>query len=313
MIKNEKENGINTENKIIDQLILEVNSLSKSYGQKKVLNDLNFTVKEGEIFALLGPNGAGKTTFLKCLLNISRKDGGEIRLFKEKSNKGELRKNISFLGEEYNLYSYLTSEEILKYAASFYDNADVEWGLNLLKRFDIPLSEKVKNFSKGMKQTVKLTQALLNKGELIILDEPTSGLDVERQHYILNLLKKFNKEGKTILFSSHNLFEVKKLADRIAFIKDGKILAVKEIEEIADEKNTIVFVPQNKISENRLLINGVTGIDKVNNKYFIYYDKNEEDILNQLSQIPYFTLKFDNPDLEEVFMKYMGGDDGANN
>ena len=292
--------------------MIEFKNVTKNYGQKRVINNFDLHVKKGETLALLGKNGAGKTTLFKMLLNIIKVDDGKIEIMGERNNKSRLREKISFLGEDYELYSYLTAEEIIELAAKFYNFYDKEWAFNKLTEFDIPLTEKVSKLSKGMKQTVKLVQALANKGEIIILDEPTVGLDVKMQHEILEIFKELNEKGKTILFSSHNLLEVKKLAERVAFIKNGEIIAIKDKSFISQEKSKIVFVPQNEINDDRLVIEGVTSIEKEGNKYIIYYDKNEEKIISHLNKIPYFKLKYGDQDLEEFFLKITGGDDDVN-
>ena len=303
-----KVNKVNNE----DHIILEVENLYKSYGDKNVIEDLSFQVKKGESFAILGENGAGKTTLFKILLNISKRDKGLIQIMGDSNNKSRLKEKISFLGEDYELYPYLTAKEVVLLASSFYETDNKEWALSLLEKFDIPLNEKIKNFSKGMKQTVKLMQSLVNQGEIIILDEPTAGLDVKMQHQMLEILKDLNEKGKTIIFSSHNLLEVKKLADRIAFIKKGEIIAIKDKSFISKENNKIIFVPQKEINDEELVIDGVTAVEKNGSKYIIYYDDNEGQIIKHLNKIPYFKLKYDEPDLEEMYLKITGGDKNVN-
>ncbi|MGM0410898.1 MAG: ABC transporter ATP-binding protein [Bacillota bacterium] len=295
-----------------EDIIIEINNLFKSFGQKKVINDLNLEIKKGEIFSILGKNGAGKTTLFKIILNLMKEDSGSIKIMDQKNGNSKLKREISFLGENYELYSFLTAEEIVRLAASFYEVDNIDWALNSLNKFNIPLDEKVKNFSKGMKQTLKIIQALINKGDIIILDEPTVGLDVQMQYEIMEMLIDLNNEGKTIIFSSHNLLEVKKLANRIAFIKKGEIIAVKDREFLAKENNRIIFVPQREIDESRLVIKGVSSIEKNGSKYIIYYNDNEEEIIEHLSQIPYFKLNYGELDLEEIYLKITGGDENFN-
>ena len=308
MIKKGEKKG-KKENNIKDDYILKAQNISKSYGDKKIISDLNMEVKKGEICALLGENRAAKTPLFKILLNISSKYNGKIEIMGSKNTSSKLKEKISYLGENYDLYSFLTAREIIELAASLYKDANKEWALNLLQRFNIPLDEKVKNFFFFFKQTVKIIQALINTGDLIILDEATISLDIKMQNEILTIIKDLNNKGKTIIFSSHNLLEVKKLADRVAFIKNGEIVAVKDSSFIAEKSNRIIFVPQKDIDDKDLIIKGVTGVEKNGSKYYIYFNKNEDKIIEYLSNIPYFTLKFDNKDLESIFLKLMGGDE----
>lgn len=295
-----------------DEIIIDFENITKNYGSKRVINDFNLQLKKGEVLAILGKNGAGKTTLFKMLLNIISLDKGKITIMGESNKRSKIRENISFLGEDYQLYSYLTAEEIIDLASKFYNEYDKNWALKKLEDFDIPLSEKVSKFSKGMKQTLKLVQSLANKGEIIILDEPTAGLDVKMQNEITSLIKEINEKGKTVLFSSHNLLEVKKLAERVAFMKKGEIVAVKDKSFISREENKIIFVPQKKIDDNQLVIDGVTAIEKNGSKYTIYYDKNEKEIIKHLNNYPYFKLEYGESNLEEFFLEITGGDDNSN-
>lgn len=306
--KNKDKNKVNSR----DEIIIDFKNITKNYGEKRVINDFNLQIKKGEVVALLGKNGAGKTTLFKILLNIASADKGKIEIKGENNERSKIRENISFLGEDYQLYSYLTAEEIIDLAAKFYKKYDREWALNKLQEFDIPLAEKVSKFSKGMKQTLRLVQSLANKGEIIILDEPTAGLDVKMQNEITSLIQEINEEGKTVLFSSHNLLEVKKLAKRVVFMKKGEIVAVKDKSFIEQEDNRIIFVPQKKIDENQLVIDGVTAVEKNGSKYVIYYDRNEEKIVKHLNKLPFFKLEYGESDLEEFFLKVTGGDDNVN-
>ncbi|MGM0438773.1 MAG: ABC transporter ATP-binding protein [Bacillota bacterium] len=306
--KNKDKNKVNSR----DEIIIDFKNITKNYGEKRVINDFNLQIKKGEVVALLGKNGAGKTTLFKILLNIASADKGKIEIKGENNERSKIRENISFLGEDYQLYSYLTAEEIIELAAKFYKKYDREWALNKLQEFDIPIAEKVSKFSKGMKQTLRLVQSLANKGEIIILDEPTAGLDVKMQNEITSLIQEINEEGKTVLFSSHNLLEVKKLAKRVVFMKKGEIVAVKDKSFIEQEDNRIIFVPQKKIDENQLVIDGVTAVEKNGSKYVIYYDRNEEKIVKHLNKLPFFKLEYGESDLEEFFLKVTGGDDNVN-
>jgi ABC-2 type transport system ATP-binding protein len=291
---------------------LRIEGLTKCYEQKAVVDNLSLEINRGEVFGLLGPNGAGKSTFLKLIMDITRPTSGIINFSIEDSeNKMDEREEISYLGENYSLYPYMTSNEVLDLAAGLYNDPDREWGKRLLEGFSIPLDKKIKYLSRGMKQQVKLAQSLLNQGQVIILDEPTTGLDLIVKNQILDLINRLNKEGKTIIFSSHNMHEVEQIADRVGFIKNGELLALENVDDLPERERRIEFVPQVEVAEEELVITGVTGIERKGDKFSLYYDRNERNILSKLSQIPYFTLNIEKPDLEDVFINIIGGDNNA--
>lgn len=286
--------------------------LTKLYGSYQALVDLNLEVEEGEIFGFLGPNGAGKTTTIKLLLNLIHPTAGEIWILGEKvAGNQKVKREISYLGENYNLYPYLNPREILELSASIYGGLDLSWGIELLNRYGIPMDRKFNDLSRGMRQIVKLVQALLNKGKLVILDEPTEGLDPVMQNEVLEIIKELSREGRTVFFSSHNLHEVEKIADRAGFIKEGKLLAVRNVRDIPGNEKKIIFVPQRDVGEDELTLPGVTGLEKRGEKYYIYYQENEKELLHTLSSIPYFTLQIEKPDLEDLFIRLVGGEKGA--
>ena len=289
---------------------ISLKNLTKKYDEEIVVNNISLKIKRGEIFGLLGPNGSGKSTILKLRMAIIRPTAGIID-FSIEGNNREVWEKISYLGENYSLYPYMTSAEVLDLAAKLYSDVELEWGKKLLEGFSIPMDKKIKYLSRGMKQQVKLIQSLLNKGKIIILDEPTTGLDIMVKKQILDLIKELNNTGKTVIFSSHNMYEVESIADRVGFIKNGVFLAVEDVDDLPERKKRIEFVPQTDIEEEELITSGVTGIKRKGDKYYIYYDQNEGDILGRLSQIPYFTLNIEKPDLEEIFIQVIGGDNGA--
>lgn len=286
---------------------LELSSLTKFYGDLKAVDNLSLKINKGEIFAFLGPNGSGKTTTLKMILNFVYPDSGEIKIFGNNiGSNPELKEKISYAGEDYQLYSYLSSREILELAASFYSKSNLEWGIRFLKEEGLDLDKKLKFLSKGQKQLVQIVQALINEGDLIILDEPTGGLDVITKNRILNLIISFKEEGKTIIFSTHNLNEVEKIADRVGVIKKGELLTVENVDSLPEKEKIISFVPQKEIKEKELALPGVSGIERKGDKYLIYYNENEAGILTHLSQIPYFSLRLEEPDLEDIFLELVG-------
>ena len=190
--------------------VLEVEGLKKNYGNLEALKGIHFEVKPGEIFALIGPNGAGKTTALRIVATLLSPSGGKVTFlgYDLKKEPEKFREKISYLPEEAGAYKNLKGIDYLKFMARFYADSD----------------EKAGTYSKGMVRKLLLGRALMTRPDLAILDEPTSGLDVINALEVREIIKKFAREGISVLLSSHNMLEIEFLSDRVALIDNGIIL-----------------------------------------------------------------------------------------
>ena len=240
--------------------ILEVNHLKKYYRspflRRKVraVEDISFTVKQGEIFGLLGPNGAGKTTTLKSIVGLLKPDGGEIRLFGMPLDIPQ-RERIGFLPENPYFYRHLTGYELLNfYAHLFKKHITAKKIKEILKMVGLEhaMHRKVGSYSKGMLQRVGFAQAILNDPDFIILDEPMSGLDPIGRKEMKDWIFKLKSEGKTILFSSHILPDVEMICDRVAIIYRGRVVSTGVLSEILQEKVRFIEVTIEGLDEKTL-------------------------------------------------------------
>ncbi|MCM1083754.1 MAG: ABC transporter ATP-binding protein [Clostridium sp.] len=217
--------------------ILKISGLSKSFGQTKVIRDLNLTVPENTIYGFIGQNGAGKTTTMKMILGFLTPDNGEIFVKGEKVSQGKnsTNKYIGYLPDVPEFYSYMTPMEYLSLCGEITGmaKADIKKRANeLLEQVGLAGSnKKIKGFSRGMRQRLGVAQALFNKPSLLICDEPTSALDPLGRKELLDILKSVKGET-TVLFSTHILSDVEKICDKIAFLYDGKIAINGTLEEI---------------------------------------------------------------------------------
>lgn len=211
--------------------VLKVEGLKKSYGTKEALKGIDFEVQEGEIFALIGPNGAGKTTTLRIVSTLLSPSGGKVTLLGHdlKKEPEKIRENISYLPEEAGAYRNLKGTDYLKFMANFYTDTrekaeETVRRAEAIAELGSALNDKVGTYSKGMVRKLLLARALMTKPKMAILDEPTSGLDVINSLEVREIIKKFAKEGISVLLSSHNMLEIEFLSDRVALIDNGLIL-----------------------------------------------------------------------------------------
>ena len=227
------------------QNILEVNNLTVVYGKGrtgiKAIDDLSLSVGKGEIYGFLGPNGAGKTTTIKALLGLLPTTSGKVSLFQKDPLAYYSRQSVGYMPETANYYWYLTPKELLSLYGELFgiERKTLLQRINeLLDLVELSTNKNslLKTFSKGMLQKVSFAQSLINDPELLVLDEPTTGLDPISKMTMRDTLLKLKDKGKTIFFSSHELSEVEIISDKVAILKDGKLLKETNPKDMMDEK-----------------------------------------------------------------------------
>jgi ABC-2 type transport system ATP-binding protein len=216
--------------------IIETERLTKYYGTHRGIVDVDLQVEQGEVFGFLGPNGAGKTTTIRTLLDLIRPTSGRARVFgvDTTADPVAIHRRVGYLPGEFALYDRLTGGETIEYFANLRDDVDVLYQADLVARFDLDPSRRFKEYSKGNKQKVGLVIALQHRPDLLVLDEPTAGLDPLVQQTFFELLRETVREGRTAFLSSHILGEVEKTCDRVAIIRDGRIVKVDRVEALRD-------------------------------------------------------------------------------
>lgn len=217
--------------------LLELKDVSKRYKEFQ-LNNISFNLEKGYIMGFIGPNGAGKSTTIKLIMNLIKKDGGQIKIFGKDYKKDEIaiKERIGFVYDENYFYEDLSLLDMKNIIAPFYKNWDEKTFQKYIKEFNLSLKQKIKELSKGMKMKYSLALALSHKADLIIMDEPTSGLDPIIRNELLEILYDIiQDEDKGILFSTHNTTDLDKIADYITFINDGKMLFSKPKDEIMNQ------------------------------------------------------------------------------
>jgi ABC-2 type transport system ATP-binding protein len=302
--------------------IIEINNLTKNYITSKGLfkskeivrgiEDVSFSVKEGEKFGFIGPNGAGKSTTIRTLLGLIKPSDGYAKILGRNivGDTREILEEIGYLPSEVFYYNDMKIIDLLKYSASFYK---IDCSSNIKKYADsleLDLNRKFDELSFGNRKKVGIVQALIHEPKLLILDEPTSGLDPLMQKVFFEIIEGENKKGTTIFFSSHILNEVQKICDRVAIIKKGKIIKIEDIEILKSSNYKKIKVETKQSIDHKLFIdNNIVDLNAEGSVISFLYNGNINSIVNKLSDMELSNLLIEEPTLEEVFMHYYERED----
>ena len=225
--------------------MLEIWNLTKSYGEKKAVDDLSFTVNAGELCAFIGHNGAGKTTTLKCVVGILGFEGGSIRVdgVSIADDPIEVKRRIAYVPDNPDLYDFMTGMQYLNFIADVFGvseedrRARIDKYAAALSLSPEEIGASISSYSHGMKQKLALISAFLHAPKLIVLDEPFVGLDPKASHVLKETMREFCREGGAILFSTHILEVAEKLCDKVAIIKSGRLVTFGSMEEVKGDSS----------------------------------------------------------------------------
>lgn len=296
--------------------VINVERLTKDYGFGRGVFDVSIHVEKGEVFGFLGPNGAGKSTTIRHLMGFSKADDGKVEIFGKPTfgKYYEILKNVGYIPGEVALPAGLTGKEFLKMMqdlTGIYNNERLGMLLELFELDEASLFGDVKRMSLGVKRKLAVVSAFMSDPEVLILDEPTSGLDPVMQERFIEFIHKEKERGKTILLSSHIFSEIDNTCDRIAIIKDGKIVSefvANDLKHASKKYYTVDFkaeADKKKFLESSVGIESLTMINDKENEIFISIeDKDLNKTINLLSAVD--VTKFSNrkESLEDYFMKF---------
>ncbi len=214
--------------------VVQADGLTKHYGSRPAVVDLDFSVEQGEVFGYLGPNGAGKTTTIRLMLDLIRPTAGRVEIFglDVRRESVALRRSLGYLPGDARFYEHLTGGEQIEYFASLRGLRDLSEARRLAGRFELDLDRPIRTLSRGNRQKVGIVQAFMHRPDLVVLDEPTSGLDPLMQQEFADLLGETTGDGRTVFLSSHALPEVQRVADRVAVIREGRLVIVDTVESL---------------------------------------------------------------------------------
>lgn len=285
--------------------VIETKSLTKNYGSSRGITDVNLTVNEGEIFGFIGPNGAGKSTTIRTLLGLIMKTSGEAHIFgmEVPGRIRDILEKVGYLPSEVFYYERMRAKDLLNYSASFYKKDCSLRIKELASALDLDLNKKIEDMSLGNKKKVGIVQGLLHSPELIILDEPTSGLDPLMQKTFFELIEAENKRGATVLFSSHILSEVQRLCDRVAIIKEGRILQTQSISELRGSAyKKVSFSSHENVMD--FALEGCSDLIIQDGQASFVYKGDCNLLLDTIRRYPLQNIDISEPSLEEIFLHF---------
>lgn len=286
--------------------VIEINQLTKFYGDIKGIENVSFNVKEGEIFGFIGPNGAGKSTTIRTLLGLIFPTSGSAKLFGKDCIKfgSEIRSEIGYLPSEVFYYEKMKVKDLLNYSASFYKKDCSNRIKELSEIMELNLNRRIEDLSYGNKKKVGIVQGLLHEPKLIMLDEPTSGLDPLMQQKFFDIISEENKKGSTVFFSSHILSEVQHLCNRVAIIKDGHVIKVEDIKTLREDNYKKVTVKGESIDADLYNLEGVTQLTSFDHLLNFFYKGDVNVLIETVGKQKVQDILIEDPSLEEIFMHY---------
>ena len=295
--------------------LTKVYSSSKSKKHNKALNELSFEVRQGEVFGLLGPNGAGKTTFLSILGGTVVKTSGKVNVwgFDLDSNPRQVRASVGIVPQEVNLDAFFSPEKLLDLQAGLYGITKENRITDLILKM-VSLEDKANAYSRslsgGMKRRLLIAKAMVHQPPILILDEPTAGVDVELRNNLWENVKALNREGVTIILTTHYLIEAQEMCDRIAIINKGDLVALDTTEKLLDRIKTkkIKLKVKNIELNKNLVMKGINFEIKSEKSILLTYEKNSLDfgeIVNYLNtnNVKIEDILTEDGDLEDVFVQ----------
>ena len=290
--------------------VIRCDKLTKYYGKSRGVEDLTFEVRPGQVYGFLGPNGAGKTTTIRCLLSMLRPNHGKAYLFDQEVGVDgrELRRRIGYVPGDVSLFEKQTGRWTLDYIAGLRGGpgtAEAE----ICERLEFDPTRRIRELSKGNKQKLALVVALMHEPELLILDEPTSGLDPLNQQVVFDILEERVAEGATVFLSSHILPEVERVCERVAIIRDGRVVAEESVDDLLSKAIRTVHVTYAEPVPDGFVdsLRGVASVERLGDSGLrATVSEDIGDTLLGILARPVADITVEHASLEEVFLQYYG-------
>jgi ABC-2 type transport system ATP-binding protein len=290
-----------------EEKVIEIENLTKMYGNHVGVKDLNLAVRKSEIMGFLGPNGAGKTTTMRSCLALLAKTAGEITIFGLDSHRDAvaIREKTGYLPGEFGLISSVKVSSYLKYLLSLRGCGSTEKMVSLAERLELDLDRKTNELSKGNKLKVGIIQSMMADPDLIIMDEPTSGLDPLMKQEFYCILREEKKQGKTVFMSSHILADVERVCDRVAIIRKGQVKVVEEIQALQEKTGKVLEVEfGDPFTIDEFKLEGVSEIRQDNGRITLTIHENLDGVIEAVSKHRILNMNLKTYSLEQLFLKY---------
>ena len=298
---------------------LKVEKLTKIYSQKssnqiKALNNLNLEVKEGEIFGLLGPNGAGKTTFLNILAGTVIKNSGTVNVwgYDLDKNPRQVRSSIGIVPQEVNLDPFFSPKNLLELQAGLYGIPKKDRVTDFILKL-VSLEKQANSYARslsgGMRRRLLIAKAMVNRPPILVLDEPTAGVDVQLRQNLWDNVKELNKQGVTIILTTHLMYEAEEMCNKIAILNKGNLVTLDTTDNLLDRIKTkkIIFKVKKIVTINQKNLNGIKFSYESNNEITALYERKKhkiDEIINKVKNVgmEIYDISTDEGDLEDVFI-----------
>ena len=304
-----KDGEIHVSMEVYSMQIIEIERLSRDYGEGRGIFDISFSIAEGEVFGFLGPNGAGKTTTIRHLLGFLKAKQGEARIFGRDCWKQAdvITKELGYIPGEINLLNEMSGDEFLKFMARYRNMKGSGRTQELLERFELTPTGSIRRMSKGMKQKLGIVAAFMHDPKVLILDEPTSGLDPLMQNAFVELIQEEKKRGKTILMSSHMFEEVEKTCDRIGIIRQGHMAAIEDTATLQKNKTKTYILTFTDPNQTQRFLKEKLQMKQVSELCVHVYVRDDlMHLLHALASYELQDLNVATQSLEDIFLQYYG-------
>ena len=293
--------------------VIEAFGLTKAYGTRRGIVELEFAVREGEVFGFLGPNGAGKTTTIRTLLGLLRPTAGRATIFGLDvwADAPRVHEGVSYVGSDPGYLGDLTAGQQLDYVARLRGLGRGSWR-QLAERFELDPTVPIRKLSRGNRQKVGVVQAFMGDAPLLILDEPTSGLDPLMQREFLAILAGVRASGRTVFLSSHNLPEVERSCDRVGIIRDGRLTEISTVQALLESHWRSVNLVLGAVPQPGLFdLPNVQLVSASARDVHLMVRGDVNPLLRRIAELDVHDVSITTPEIEDIFLRFYDGTTGA--
>ena len=291
-----------------DETAVEIRGLTRTFRTKVALNDVSLSVPKGCVFGLVGENGAGKTTLIKHMMGLLKPQSGSVKIFGHNpvTDPEHALSHIGYLSEDRDIPGWMRINELMRYTQGFYPNWDEDFAEDLLERFDLNPTQKIKTLSMGQTAKTGLLIALAHRPDLLVLDEPSSGLDpVVREHIVNAAIRTVADEGRTVVFSSHLLDEVEAVSDYVAMINSGNIIECDRLQAVTQSYLRVTIEFGSPVTAPPA-INGALTYEGEGKRWTILCNGKAVDIKAQIEALDARVVGEEHPTLHDIFVAHVG-------